>query len=73
VLFLNTPENAEVAGGVGIAFEASDLDVKLKLVLEMPERERMELGRRAMERVAERYSWDSVTDRYETLLLRLRG
>jgi glycosyltransferase involved in cell wall biosynthesis len=73
VLFLNTPENAEVAGGVGIVFEASDLDVKLKLVLEMPERERLELGRRAMERVAERYSWNSVTDRYETLLLRLRG
>jgi len=73
VLFLNTPENAEVAGGVGIAFEASDLDDKLKLVLEMPKQERLEWGRRAIERVAERYSWDSVTDRYETLLLRLRG
>lgn len=73
VLFLNTPENAEVAGGIGIPFEASDLDDKLKLVLEMPKQERLEWGRRAMERVAERYSWEAVTDRYESLLLRLRG
>jgi hypothetical protein len=28
--------------------------------------------RRAMERVAERYSWDRVTDQYEALLLTLR-
>ena len=25
------------------------------------------MGRLAMERVAERYSWDAVTDRYEAL------
>jgi glycosyltransferase involved in cell wall biosynthesis len=73
VLFLNTPENTEVAGGVGIAFESSDLDDKLKLVVEMPKQQRLDWGRRAMERVAERYSWEAVTDRYETLLLRLRG
>jgi len=72
VLYLNTPENAEVAGGAGIPFEAGELSAKLELVLRMPESERAEWGRRAMQRVAERYSWDAVTDQYETLLLRMR-
>ncbi len=72
VLYLNTPENAEVAEGVGIPFEAGELDEKLELVLKMPEAERAERGRRAMERVSERYSWDAVTDQYEALLLKLR-
>jgi len=72
VLYLNTPENAEVAGDAGIRFEAGDLVSKLDLVLKMPETERAERGRRAMERVAERYSWDRVTEDYEALLLRMR-
>jgi glycosyltransferase involved in cell wall biosynthesis len=71
VLYLNTPENAEVAEGVGIPFEAGELGEKLELVLKMPEAERAERGRCAMERVSERYSWDAVTDRYESLLLKL--
>lgn len=73
VLFLNTAENAEVAGGVGIPFEAGDLADKLKLVAAMPEQERQEWGRRACERVRSRYSWDAVTDHYEALLLKLRS
>ena len=36
----------------------------------MQPEERAEWGRRAMERVAERYSWDAVTDQYEALLVR---
>ncbi len=70
VLFLNTPENAEVAGGAGISFEAADLRQKLEEVLHMSAEERTEWSRRAMERVAERYSWDAVTDQYEALLTR---
>ncbi len=69
VLYLNTPENAEVAGGVGIAFEIGNLREKLGEVLSMSLEERSEWGRRAMERVAERYSWDAVTDQYEALLV----
>lgn len=69
VLYLNTPENAEVAGGAGIAFESANLTEKLEHVLGMPPEERAGWSRRAMERVAERYSWDAVTDRYEALLL----
>ena len=73
VLYLNTPENAEVAGGIGIPFEPNDLAQKLKLAIAMPPQERAAMGARAMERVAERYSWDAVTAQYERLLLKLIG
>jgi glycosyltransferase involved in cell wall biosynthesis len=71
VLYLNTPENAEVAGEVGIAFETSTLTERLAEVLSMPREERAEWGRRAMQRVAEQYGWDRVTEQYEALLGRL--
>ena len=71
VLYLNTPENAEVAGDAGIAFERDDLATKLERVARMPESEREDWSRRAIERVSERYSWDAVTDKYESLLRRL--
>jgi glycosyltransferase involved in cell wall biosynthesis len=69
---LNTPENAEVAGDAGIPFEAAELSAKLNAVLAMPAEERAAWGRRAAARVAEHYSWDTVTDQYEALLLKLR-
>ena len=69
VLYLNTPENTEVAGDAGIAFEATNLKEKLDEVLTMSNGRRADWGRRAMERVAERYSWKAVTDQYEALLV----
>ena len=33
----------------------------------MTDEQRADFGRRAMERVRERYSWDAVTDAYERL------
>lgn len=71
VLYLNTPENSEVAGDVAIPFEPHELADKLRLVLAMTPAEREQWGRRAMERVADRYSWDSVTTAYERLFLEL--
>jgi glycosyltransferase involved in cell wall biosynthesis len=68
VLYRNTPENAEVAGGAGIPFEAGDLADKLRTVLGMSEPEREALRQSAMDRVGEHYSWDAVTDAYERLL-----
>ncbi len=73
VLYLNTVENAEVAGGAGIPFEAENLEQKIRLVLDMDEREREQWRAKAMERVRERYSWDAVTTAYEELLLELTG
>lgn len=68
VLYRNTPENAEVAGDAGIPFEADELAQKLRAVIAMSEAERKAIGKKAMDRVRERYSWDAVTDAYERLL-----
>ena len=73
ILYLDTPENAEVAGGVGIAFEPSTLAERMREVLTMPGEERARMGRRAAERVRERYSWDAVTDAYERLFQEMAG
>jgi glycosyltransferase involved in cell wall biosynthesis len=73
VLYLKTPENAEVAEGAGIEFELANLEQKLGEVLGMGSEERSEWGRRAAERVAERYGWEAVTDQYETLLMGLKS
>ncbi len=67
VLYLNTPENAEVAGDAGIPFEADELAEKLRVALRMTPEEREAYGRRAMERVRERYDWERITDAYEGL------
>ncbi len=70
-LYLNTPENAEVAGGAGIPFQRNTLTQVLERTLAMPETEREALRIQARERVRARYSWDAVTDAYEKLLTRL--
>jgi glycosyltransferase involved in cell wall biosynthesis len=72
VLYLDTAENAEVAGGVGVPFTRDNLKEQIERVLAMPEEERSGLRRRAMERVRERYSWEVVADEYERLFSRLR-
>lgn len=73
VLYLNTPENAEVAGGAGIPFEHNELAARLRQALDLsgPEREQWIEG--AVARVRERYSWEAVTDAYEKLLLSISG
>lgn len=70
-LYLDTPENREVAGGAGLPFTHTTLPDVLRSVLAMPESEREEWRAKAMARVRERYSWDAVTTAYETLLTRL--
>jgi glycosyltransferase involved in cell wall biosynthesis len=74
VLYLNTRENAEVAGDAGIPFEdEQDLARQMRRVLSMSDAERDQWRARALKRVVERYSWDAVTEAYERLLLRLCG
>jgi glycosyltransferase involved in cell wall biosynthesis len=70
-LYLDTPENAEVAAGAGLPFRRDTLVQVLERVLGMPEAERELLRDQARERVRTRYSWDAVTDAYEKLLTRL--
>ena len=50
-LYLNTPENAEVAGGAGIPFEPENLARSLEQVLRMTEDGARALAARATERV----------------------
>jgi glycosyltransferase involved in cell wall biosynthesis len=70
-LYLDTPENTEVAAGAGIPFDHNNLAEVLQRVLIMPETERDKWRALAMERVRSRYSWDAVTDAYEKLLVGL--
>jgi glycosyltransferase involved in cell wall biosynthesis len=70
-LYLDTPENSEVAGGAGFPFDQNNLTDVLNRVIQMPESEREEWRARAKERVRTRYSWDAVTDVYEEILTRL--
>jgi glycosyltransferase involved in cell wall biosynthesis len=55
---------------VGIPFGTDEgaLAGAIERVGGMGEGERLEWGRRALERARERYDWERVTDRYEELL-----
>lgn len=66
VLYRDTPENAEVTGNAGIPFEGN-LAERIEQVLRMPESERDQFRRRAMDQVRKHYSWDAVADAYEKL------
>ncbi len=72
-LYLDTPENAEVAAGAAIPFTPSTLTDTLRRVIAMDDEELRSWRRKAMERVRERYSWDQVTSAYEHLLISLVG
>ena len=67
-LYLDTPENAEVAGGAGLPFTHKNLTEVMEGVLAASEEERECWRARAVERVQSRYSWEAVTDAYEKLL-----
>ena len=67
-LYLDTPENAEVAGGAGLPFTHENLTQVMERVLASSEEERASWRARAVERVRSHYSWDAATDAYEKLL-----
>ena len=70
-LFLDTPENREVAGEVAIPFSSTDLSRKLEYTLTCSEEDRAALREAAETRVKQRYSWEYVTEAYENLFQRL--
>lgn len=72
-LYLETPENTEVAGGAGLPFRPDNLTARLEEVVAMSEEEQDRWRGRAAVRVAERYSWNAVADAYEDLLVSLAG
>jgi glycosyltransferase involved in cell wall biosynthesis len=70
VLYYDTPENREVAGGAGRPFRFDDQPTLERALIEVVEDEGrlIEMGRRSKRRVEERYLWSDVTDAYERLL-----
>jgi glycosyltransferase involved in cell wall biosynthesis len=72
VLYLETPENAEVCGDAGLAYrDEAGLTARIEESLNMGEPERTRLCTKAAARARERYDWDAVTTQYENLLLHL--
>lgn len=73
LLVNGTPENSEVAGPEALYFDAHEPETlarQFRWVLEHPAE--VEQRRRAMaERARAEYSWEAVTDRYETLFSEL--
>ncbi|MBI2689064.1 MAG: DUF1972 domain-containing protein [Acidobacteria bacterium] len=71
VLYLDTVENREVAGGCGLPFTQATLPDVMRQAIAMSVEERAQYQRAASERVQERYSWDAITTQYEALFARL--
>ena len=69
VLFLEAPENVEVAGDVGRPFPRNEdaLATLIEQIDGLPAGEREEMGRQALEVARQRYDWERVVDRYEEL------
>ncbi len=70
VLYLDTPENREVAGAVGLSFSVrlGSLRARLEELAAATPAELLELREAAVQEAEARYDWDVVTDRYEHLL-----
>jgi glycosyltransferase involved in cell wall biosynthesis len=67
VLVLDTPENREVVATAGLYYKDTDeLRDQLQRVIDDPDLIAA-YQPRAMARVAEHYSWETITDQYERL------
>ena len=75
VLYLETPENSEVAGGAGIAYAKSEqsLAERIEWVAAASPEELRHLKEAAAGQAGARYDWERVTDRYERLFLEMRA
>lgn len=71
ILYLETPENHEVAGGVGIPFRAETLPDTIRHALALSPEELAARRRSSIDRVRQRYSWEVVTGQYESLFREL--
>jgi len=73
VIANGTPENIEVLGEAGMIYKKNDIEdlrKKLEYIIENPEIIPI-CGEKAMQRVKANYSWDAVTEKYESLFLKL--
>lgn len=73
VIVNGTPDNIEVVGNAGIIYKKNDIEdlrEKIEYVIRNPEVIRM-YGEKARKRIKANYSWDTVTDKYESLFLKM--
>ena len=73
VIANGTPENIEVVGNAGIIYKKNDVEnlrEKIEHVIRNPKVIRI-YGEKAKERIKANYSWDMVTDKYESLFLKM--
>jgi len=72
VIYLDTPENAEVCADTGLPYrDEAGLTARIGQALSMSGSDRDRLRSAAARRAAERYDWNAVTTQYETLLASL--
>ena len=73
VLYLDTPENREVASEVGVAYRQDEaaLAEAIEWVAGLPEERRIQMGCGALESARRRYDWEAVVDAYERLFFSL--
>ena len=73
VLFLNAPENAEVASEAGLAYEADadGLARAMEQVAAMGAEQRANMGEAAMELARQRYDWEAIAGQYENLFKKM--
>jgi len=69
VIVNGTPENIEVVGDAGIIYRKNDVDdLKEKIQYVISNANVIKVYKeKALERIKQNYSWDTVTDRYEKL------
>jgi len=73
VIVNGTPENIEVVRNAGIIYKKNDIEdlrERIEYVIRNPEIVRM-YGEKAKERIKANYSWKAVTNKYESLFLKL--
>ena len=75
VLYLDTPENREVAAEAGVAYPKDEaaLTKAIEALAKLPQAERLRMGEAARSIVHQRYDWERVVDQYEALFRELAG
>ena len=73
VIYRDNAENREVCSDAGLPYvDQAGLTARMRESIAMGEMERERYRARAVERVHERYNWDTVTNQYETLFMEMR-
>jgi glycosyltransferase involved in cell wall biosynthesis len=73
VLYLDTAENREVAGNVGVPYPHDEkaLAHAIESAAGLPDEKRQQMGCAAIESARRRYDWEAVVDSYEKLFTSL--